>query len=342
MTPASTPLAPVQLRSTQRRSISDSPLSSALAWSRRGSLFESPLRPASSVQGSPRVIQPSAQYSSGNESPLGRMKRKLSDQLENLTEPMRRLWKGCSVAEPVLAQSPECQWGNQQNSPLVPTFECSDSVNRLSSFHTIQPRRGLTDSVEDAEPPFVLDSVDETVEEDETNGGQQWKPCSRSDPVSIKPSLWSNYRSSVVAPDSPVTQPQSSQRGNMPESTVFASNTIQPARRKRLASTPDARQRSSTPPIITQHSVLHRQSSMPTIPSPACLEHTPDRLFLVEEVRRLSISEETDTEVRRQLFPNGMSSAVDSLGRTHSPVLCLHQPETLVGRKANRSRLRRL
>ena len=345
MTVASTPLAPVQLRSTQRSSVPDSPLPPVLTWSRRGSLFESPLRPSGSLQDSPRNVQTSGQYCSGSESPLGLVRHRMLDQQENLREPVPRLWQGCSVAEPLLAQNAVRQWSSHQNSPLQPAFRCSDSVDRLSSFHTIQPRRDLTDSMEDTVPPSILNSLAESVHEAEINRGQQWSHhqsgCG-SDSLAIKSSLWSSDGSSAFASDSPVTQPRSCQPGNMADSPGFTPNTIQPTRRKRLASSPDTRQRSSTPPILKQYSVLHRQNSMPTFPSPACLEHTPDPLYLIEEVKGLSISEENEKEVRRQLFPNSMSSAVDSLGRSHSPVLCLHQPETLVGRKANRSRLRRL
>lgn len=293
MTAALTPLAPVQLKSTQRSSIPDSP-STVLTWSRRGSLFETPTvprQPSNDLQDGPRNIQPLGRYCSGNESPMGLLKRRLSNQLDSPMEPARQSSRGCNITE----------------SPLAPKLQ-----NAYSSANRLQ--RNSTDSTVDTAPPSVHDNTTQTLD----------------DSPPIKPSLmWS----------SPVTETPSCQRKSITES--YPPSAL-PFHRKRLVSSPEARQRSSTPPIIKQHSVLHRQNSMPTIPSPACLEHTPDPLYLLEGVKRLSISEENDKEVRRQLFPHSTSLTGDSLGMSHSPVLSLHQPETLVGRKANRSRLRRL
>ena len=350
MTTASTPLAPVQLRTTQRSSVPDSPstvLPPSLTWSRRGSLFESPptvpvrLRQPSishhySLQDSPRDIEPLDQSSSGNELLLALSKHRLSDQRDSPMEPAR-LWQGCSAQG---FQNAGHQWGNHPKSPSQPTFQCRDRVNRLSSFHTMQSPHDSTDGVGNTTPPSVHNSMAESLEEAEMNTGQQWSHQSgaRADSPIKSGLLWSSHHNSVFASDSPVTQTQSWQHRSIAESPVFPFQ----LHRKRLVSSPETRQRSSTPPITIQHSMLHRQNSMPTIPSSACLEHTPDPLHLVEEVKGLSINEKNENEVRRQLFPNLMSSTAGGLGRSHSPILCLHQPETFVGRKANRSRLRRL
>lgn len=95
-------------------------------------------------------------------------------------------------------------------------------------------------------------------------------------------------------------------------------------------------------PLNLVQSRIDHHTNTPTSPSSALLR-TPGPAYLLEDVKKLSLDEEGgEIEVRRQLFPEQL----DSLEvRTATPCgynLSKHDFESVVGKKTNRIRLRRL
>ena len=82
-----------------------------------------------------------------------------------------------------------------------------------------------------------------------------------------------------------------------------------------------------------------RSGRRPSIPSSPSTLHTPGPLYLLEDVKKLNINEVGGNEVRRCLFPDGGGGASPSAKPQKSHKL---ESESLIGRRANKSRLRRL
>lgn len=95
-------------------------------------------------------------------------------------------------------------------------------------------------------------------------------------------------------------------------------------------------------PLNLVQSRIDHHTNTPTSPSSALLR-TPGPAYLLEDVKKLSLDEEGgEIEVRRQLFPEQLDS---SEVRTATPCgynLSKHDLESVVGKKTNRIRLRRL
>lgn len=111
---------------------------------------------------------------------------------------------------------------------------------------------------------------------------------------------------------------------------------------------------STTPQQIASHSahrlrtaalsplniIQSRIGHHPVTPTSPLLLHTPGPAYLLEDVKKLSLGEEQgELEVRRQLFPDKMDARTVN-PRYHNS--SKHDLESLAGKKANRSRLRRL